>query len=302
MLITIPKAIETPESERARRSLIKPHLFNLSGSGSTLNGVVIERNLERSNVDLDSAAVKAAKHLIVVHSANPARLEWKMDGRRKASLFAEGDAIINPVGLFVAPRWSAEVELLLLAIDPALVHQAAEEMNRTGRVELIPRFQFRDELVRQLARSLIGEFEQDLPPDRVYLESLTQTLIAHLIRKYSVAGIKPPSARYGLPPRKLARVVEYINDNLGEALSLEMIAKAVEISPSYFLTLFKQSTGMAPHQYVITRRIERAKVLLTQTRLPIAEIATCTGFADQSHLTRLMRRHTGLTPKMLRDG
>lgn len=81
-----------------------------------------------------------------------------------------------------------------------------------------------------------------------------------------------------------------------------MIAKAVEISPSYFLTLFKQSTGMAPHQYVITRRIERAKALLTQTRLPIAEIATRTGFADQSHLTRLMRRHTGLTPKMLRDG
>lgn len=302
MSITIPKAIETPNSERARRSLIKPHLFNLSGSGSTLNGVIIERNLEQLNVDLDSAPVKAAKHLVVVHSANPARLEWKIDGRRKAELFSEGDAIVNPVGLFVAPRWSAEVELLLLAIDPALVHQVAEEMNRPGRVELIPRFQFRDELVRQLARSLIAEFEQDLTPDQVYVESLTHTLIAHLIRKYSVAGIKLPSASCGLPPRKLARVIEYINDHLGESLSLEVIAKVADISPSYFLTLFKQSTGLAPHQYVITQRIEQAKALLTQTRMPIAEIASRAGFADQSHLTRLMRRHTGLTPKILRSG
>jgi AraC family transcriptional regulator len=103
-----------------------------------------------------------------------------------------------------------------------------------------------------------------------------------------------------LPPRKLARVIEYINYHLGEALSLEMIAGVAEISPSYFLTLFKQSTGLAPHQYVVRQRIEQAKALLTQTRLPIAEIASRTGFADQSHLTRLMRRRTGLTPKILR--
>jgi AraC family transcriptional regulator len=125
-------------------------------------------------------------------------------------------------------------------------------------------------------------------------------LIARLIRKHSVAGIKPPVARGGLPPRKLARVIEYINDHLGETLSLEMIAGVAEISPSYFLTLFKRSTGLAPHQYVVRQRIEQAKALLTQTRLPIAEIAGRTGFADQSHLTRLMRWHTGLTPKILR--
>jgi AraC family transcriptional regulator len=237
----------------------------------------------------------------VIHAGNPAKLEWKINGSCKASLFSAGDAIINPAGLFVAPHWSAEVEILLLAINPARLNQLAEEMESRGRVELMPRFQFRDELLRQLACSLIAEFEQESSPDRIYVESLAHTLVAHLVRKYSVAGIKPTSARFGLPPQKLALVTDYINAHLDEALSLETIAKVADISPSYFLTLFRQSTGLAPHQYVIKQRIAKAKALLTQTKMPIAQIAYQTGFADQSHLTRLMRRHTGLTPKIFRS-
>ncbi len=272
MPMTIPRTIETHEPERVQHSLIKPHLLNLSGSGSTLNGIIIERDVEQPHSDIDSSSVKSSKHVIVVHSGNPAKLEWKIDGRHKTSLFSEGKAIINPAGLFVAPRWSDEVEILLLAINPALVNRVAEEMNCPGKVELIPRFQLRDELLRQLVCSLIAEFEQDLPPDRVYAESLTHTLIAHLVRKHSIAGIKPPSASFGLPPHKLALVTKYINEHLDEALSLEMIAKVADISPSYFVTLFKQSTGLAPHQYVMTQRIEKAKALLMQTRMPIAEM------------------------------
>jgi AraC family transcriptional regulator len=97
-------------------------------------------------------------------------------------------------------------------------------------------------------------------------------------------------------------VLDYIHAHLNEPLSLKTIAKVIDISPSHFLTLFKQSTGLSPHQYVIAQRIEKAKLLLRKTDLPIAEIADQTGFADQSHLTRMMRRHTGRTPKMLRDG
>lgn len=288
-------------SKHPQRSLIKPHLLNLSGSGSRLNGIIIERNLEQPHAGIDSATVKAAKHLIVVHARHPASLEWSVDGRRNAAVFSEGDAIVNPVGLFVAPRWDAKVELLLLAINPTLINQIAEEMDRPGKVELIPHFQFRDELLQQLIRSLNAEFEQDLPPDSVYVQSLTHTLIAHLIKKYSVAELTQSNENYGLAPRKLALVTNYINDHLGETLSLEAIAKVVQISPSHFITMFKQSTGLTPHQYVMTQRIEKAMVLLTQSRLPISDIARQTGFADQSHLTRLMRRYTGLTPKILRD-
>ncbi|HJU04760.1 MAG TPA: AraC family transcriptional regulator [Nitrospiraceae bacterium] len=291
---------ETHRDERTRRSLIKPHLLNLSGSGLTLDGIIIERDLEHPNADTYSAP-PSSKHVIVLHSDNPATLKWSIDGRRKEALFSEGDAIVNPAGLFVAPGWSGQVELLLLAINPAFVNRIAEEMNRPGKVELMPRFQFRDELLQQLARNLIAEFEQDSPPDRVYAESLTHTLIAHLLRKYSIAGICQHEAKHGLSQRRLARVLDYIDANLGEKLSLKSIADIAEISPSYFIALFKRSTGLAPHQYVMSQRIGKAKALLMQTKMPIAEIAGQTGFADQSHLTRLMRRHTGLTPKILRS-
>jgi AraC family transcriptional regulator len=104
-----------------------------------------------------------------------------------------------------------------------------------------------------------------------------------------------------LSARSLARVVEYIDSQLEEPLTLQQIAQVAEISPSYFLSLFKRSTGLAPHQFLIAKRLERARALLTQTTIPIADVAGRTGFADQSHLTRLMRRHTGLTPGMLRN-
>jgi AraC family transcriptional regulator len=300
MSIPIPSGTEGRLSEPAQRSLIKPHLLNLSGSGSRLDGIIIERDLEQPNSHIESTSPSAPKHVIVLHSGYPSTLEWRMNGKRKQALFSVGDAIINPAGLFVAPRWSGKVELVLLAINPSFVNQVAEEMNRSGKVELMPRVQFRDELLRQLASSLMAEFEQDQPPDRVYAESLTHTLIAHLLRKYSVAGVSAPQSKHGLPQHKLARVIDYIDAHLGEDLSLKSIADIAEISPSYFLTLFKRSTGLAPHRYVMSQRIEKAKTWLMQTKLPIAEIAVKAGFSDQSHLTRLIRRHTGLTPRALR--
>ncbi|MGE3976798.1 MAG: helix-turn-helix domain-containing protein [Nitrospira sp.] len=287
-------------NERPTSSLIKPHLKNLSGSGTKLDGMIIERDVEQPNSGIYRPTGDNPKHIVVLHSAHPATLEWRFNGRQEEAFFSEGEAIINPAGLFVAPRWKAPVELLLLAINPSSVNQVAREMGSNGHVELKPLFHFRDELLEQLAKSLIAEFEQISPLDRVYADSLTHTLIVHLIKKYSGTRIRPQTAKHGLPQRSLARVVEFIDTHLDKDLSLSTIAHVAEMSPSYFLTLFKRSTGLAPHRYLMAKRIERARALLTQTKLPIADIATQSGFADQSHLTRLMRRHTGLTPRLVR--
>lgn len=300
MSVNGPGTKECLGKERSTSSLIKPHLKNLSGSGMKLDGMIIERDLEEPNSGIYRPTGQSPKHIVVLHSAHPATLEWRINGTPNKAFFSGGEAIINPAGLFVAPRWKAPVELLLMAINPGLVNQIAREMGSDGQLELKPRFHFRDELLEQLAKSLIAEFEQTSRPDRVYADSLTHTLIVHLIKKYSEAHIRPQSAKHGLPQRTLARVIEFIDAHLGEDLSLRTIADVAEMSPSHFLTLFKRSSGLAPHQYLVAKRIERARTLLTQTKLPIVEIATQAGFADQSHLTRLMRRHTGLTPRLVR--
>lgn len=293
--------LDVQDAARAlRHSAIKPQLINVSTSGTFINGVVVERNRERANVDIDSSAVKATQHLLVVHGGQPARLEWRHDGSYRDAQFTDGDAIVNPQGLFIAPRWRSEVEILLIALHPGLVNRTAEELGREGLVELIPQIHFRDELIRQLATKLIAEFEREVPPDRVYTASLAHALVAHLVRHYSVAGLKRSAPRGGLAPRALSRVFDYINTHLHDPISLESLAGVAGLSSSHFVAMFKRSTGLAPHQFVLTQRIERARTLLQDPRLPIAEVATRAGFADQSHLTRMLRRHTGLTPRLIR--
>jgi AraC-like DNA-binding protein len=83
-------------------------------------------------------------------------------------------------------------------------------------------------------------------------------------------------------------------------LSLAELASVINISPTYFASLFKQATGISPHQYVIQQRVERAKLMLSRTNLTIADIALKVGFSSQSHLTQQFKRVTGLTPKQVR--
>ncbi|MFA6009857.1 MAG: AraC family transcriptional regulator [Desulfobacteraceae bacterium] len=283
------------------KSCIKPHLINLSGSGSALKGCIVERNLECSSVELNSSYTPSPDHVIVIHDGNPSTLEWTAGGRKNEARFSQGDALINPTGFFTSPRWNSDVEILVLAINSDFMNKTAEGMGLVHKVELAPRYHFRDDLLKQLATSLIAEFEQNETADRIYAETLNHTLIAHVLKKYSVQGIEPLPQTLKLQPWKLNRIIDYINDNLDEDISLETIARVVDLSPTYFAALFKKSTGLAPHQYVMTRRLEKAKDLLHHTKKTIADIAIQTGFSDQSHLTRLLRRHTGLTPKEIRN-
>lgn len=301
---SITVKIPPATSERVQsRSLIKPHLRNLSGSATALNGIIVERNLECPHAEFCGSTVKTPKHVVVFPSAETAKLESLVHGRRREFRFSRGDAIINPAGLFTAPRWDTEIEIVLVGIDPHFMNRAAEQCGSPPRVDLTPRLRFRDPLLEQLATALVQEFERkDLPPDHLYAESLASAFVAHLLKKYSAAGARELAARGGLPAQRLRRVIEYIHDNLGAKVTIEAMAELAGLSASHFIALFRQSTGLSPHRYVAARRLEQAIALLKQTSLPIADVALRAGFADQSHLTRTVRSHLNTTPGALRAG
>ena len=94
-------------------------------------------------------------------------------------------------------------------------------------------------------------------------------------------------------------VTDYISDRLDRELSLNELAAIAQLSPYHFSRAFKQSTGISPHQYVIQQRIERAKQLVLQGKMSLADIAIACGFSHQSHLNRHFKRITGVTPKNL---
>jgi AraC family transcriptional regulator len=106
--------------------------------------------------------------------------------------------------------------------------------------------------------------------------------------------------RCGLPARMLRCIEEYIDVHLEKDLSVEELASHLGISPSYFARSFRSSVGLAPHSYVMRRRLLRAQELLARTELPLTDIALATGFADQSHFSRRFHEMTGMPPRTFR--
>jgi transcriptional regulator GlxA family with amidase domain len=146
--------------------------------------------------------------------------------------------------------------------------------------------------------------------DAMFLNSTSptypqQSLSGHLVssaRDVAAATVVQlrPRIRGGLPPRALRRVREFIEERLEENISIQALASIAGLSMYHFARSFKQSEGMTPHEYVVQCRVRRAKDLLTETDLPLSEIALASGFSDQSHCARRFREHVGVTPSSYR--
>lgn len=104
------------------------------------------------------------------------------------------------------------------------------------------------------------------------------------------------SVKRGLSHDALATVIAYIEDHLGESIRLQDLAGTVGISRFHFARLFRVSTGLSPMEFLVRKRIERAKSYLAQTDRGLCEIAASLGFCDQSHFSRSFRRYAGMTP------
>ncbi len=128
--------------------------------------------------------------------------------------------------------------------------------------------------------------------------SLANILAIHLLR-YIVGPRSPANPRDGvLERRRLDRVVEYVMENLDDGPTLEEMASVASISPYHFARQFKAATGLAPHQYLIARRVERAQQLLQGLdNIVLADIAQRVGFSDQSQFAFHFKRIVGLTPR-----
>jgi AraC family transcriptional regulator len=125
---------------------------------------------------------------------------------------------------------------------------------------------------------------------------LSTALAVQIVRLYinpSALALNPSN---GLSPERLKRVRDYIEIHLEDRLTLTDLAEVACLSPYHFSRSFKQALGVGPQRYVMRLRLERAKTLMRRTKQPLAAIAQETGFADQSHLTSIFRRETGLTP------
>jgi len=239
--------------------------------------------------------------VVVVHYGPPVEIGCERGGRFHRGLSIHGDIDILPAGL--ASQWTLKQKdtAFVMRVPQDLMTRAATELGiHPEETGLLCRFQARDARLEHLAWALKADLDHGLPGGNLFSESVGLAIACQLLQGHRVAST--PTARpQPMPPFRLRRVQSYIEDNLGSELTLAEIAAASGLSVSHCQRVFSLATGMSIHQYVIRRRVERAKWLLAARRdMPLSEVAHRTGFSHQSHLAQHMRRLLGESPAVLR--
>lgn len=162
--------------------------------------------------------------------------------------------------------------------------------------ELKPRLFFFDRDLWETAAKLKAQAENVSDGHHAYAEALTMVLIHEILRVNHGLSREKQIIRGGLAGWQKNRVVEYVEEHLADDISLAELAELARLSPFHFARAFKRSFALPPHRYLTTRRIERAKNLLTKSRLSATEIGVQVGFSDASSFSSVFRKHTGLAP------
>jgi AraC family transcriptional regulator len=268
------------------------------------NGILVEQYQSPPHKSLKGSFSAPSAHWLNFYLTEPFHLTQKHDERLHESTIQNGNLVFVPAGQ--TTYWRAQsghtpLSKICIYLQLEFVTQIAElaDLN-PDRIELIDCFSRSDPHLNQIATMLLAELQSGGIMGALSVESLTQVFVIHLLRHYS--SLQPAIAnRYSLLARRLKKAIDYIHDRLDGDLSMAQIAASVNTSPTYFASLFKQATGISLHQYVIKQRVERAKLLLETTDLPISTIASQVGFANSSHLTYHCKRLTGMTPRQIAD-
>jgi AraC family transcriptional regulator len=169
-----------------------------------------------------------------------------------------------------------------------------------GRIELAPVFNLEDGQLEHLLRALVAVAQDGSGADPLVGELLVNAACIRLAKRYAVSKLNAVPRRGGLPEARLKRVLEYIDANVGRNITLSELAGVVDMSLYYFAVLFRQSTGLSPHQYILKQRVKRAKELLRNPKLSVLDVSISVGFEQQNNFARAFRRVIGVSPTQFR--
>jgi AraC family transcriptional regulator len=242
-------------------------------------------------------------HRLVLFARPSEELDLLYEGVKRHVPPPAGSISLVPAGCPSRVRSSGTKDALHIFLEPGLVARvAAEAFDLDPARTIVPPLDGLD--LPQLRAAMLAvdaELTAGGAGGRLAAESLANVLAVHLIR-HVLAPRQPTRRRAGTLPRaRLRAVVEYIEEHLDAGPTLEQMAAIAGLSPNYFAWQFKRATGLPPHQYVLDRRVERAKQFLqTGNDISLAEVAAEAGFSDQSQFSHHFKRLIGVTPGQFR--
>jgi AraC family transcriptional regulator len=191
-------------------------------------------------------------------------------------------------------RSSTQFSIILLQKE--VLEQAAGY----AHAELQPGDVLQDPTLRSLMELLLREKRNSFRSGPLFLDSLATALASYLSQHYAVSLPSKQHFTGGMSVSTLRRCLELMEAHLDRDLRLNELAIEAGVSSSHFLRSFRQSTGKTPHQFLLHRRVERAKALMRTQTTSLTEVALASGFADQHHLARVFHRITGMPPSHYR--
>jgi AraC family transcriptional regulator len=234
------------------------------------------------------------QHLIWFVS--PVQADCRIAGRTLRHEAAAGSLAICPAGIDCGADAEESVDALLVAIDPGQLALAAAEGSAL-EAQLNERLSGYDQELLDLARTLVSESAGDYPNGPFYWNEVASGFIASLVARHTSEFEN--RARGMLGKDVLGRLRDYVIAHLDEPIEVAALAEIAGRSPFHFSRVFTRSVGMTPHRWVVHLRLQRAIELVRDGRSSLAEIAARTGFADQSHLSRWVRRVNGVSLSQL---
>jgi AraC family transcriptional regulator len=189
----------------------------------------------------------------------------------------------------------APEECIIVEIDPLIVSRlTVRDLFKNSC--LVPHIHGRYRAIELLVGAMEEEIVNGCTSGPLFAESISLALISYIGNHFSAHENSLTSPRQELSSARIRLIQDYIMSNMDQSFSLENLAVLANLSAQHLCFSFKKSMGITPYQFVLRCRIERAKQLLHEKDVSIAETALAVGFSSQSHFSDRFRRLTGLTP------
>jgi AraC family transcriptional regulator len=243
--------------------------------------------------------IPALKEVSLGLSLSNFSANWRVSRGQRTEAFSTGTVAICQFDRERIFEMRDPAQFAVVLLRKEALEQVLEN-GRDMRTELRAHDALQDQTLRQLMEILVRERRSGFSSGSLFLDGVVTALAGYVVRHYSGARPIELDSRGGMAPSILRRCIEFIEAHLEKDVRLSELAREAGLSASHFVRSFRQSTGKTPYQFLLQRRVERARILMRDHRASLTEVAMAAGFADQHHLARVFRRITTETPSQYR--